>query len=111
MGKLTACTLDCPDSCSLDVTVENGQLVSVDGVADGPNPATNGWICAKVKNTPQLLHGPDRITTPLLRSGPKGSGDFVAIGWDEALDLFAAKVSTAAAEHGWESVVPYLYSS
>ena len=112
MGKqITACSLDCPDSCSLEVTVEDGQLIALDGIADGPNPSTNGWICAKVKNTPQLLHGPDRITTPLRRSGPKGSGEFVEISWDEALDLFAAKVTEAVAAHGWESVVPYLYSS
>jgi anaerobic selenocysteine-containing dehydrogenase len=111
MGMLTACSLDCPDGCSLEVTVENGQMVSVDGVTDGPNPGTNGWICAKVKNTPQLLHGPDRITAPLRRSGPKGSGEFVEITWDEALDLFAAKVTDAVATHGWSSVVPYLYSS
>ncbi|MGZ4701077.1 MAG: molybdopterin-containing oxidoreductase family protein [Ilumatobacteraceae bacterium] len=112
MGKqITACSLDCPDSCSLEVTVEDGKLIALDGITDGPNPSTKGWICAKVKNTPQLLHGPDRITTPLRRSGPKGSGQFVEIGWDEALDLFAQKVTEAVATHGWESVVPYLYSS
>ncbi len=112
MGKqITACSLDCPDSCSLEVTVEDGQLIALDGVADGPNPSTKGWICAKVKHTPQLLHGPDRITMPLRRSGPKGSGEFVGISWDEALDLFAGKVTEAVAAHGWQSVVPYLYSS
>ncbi len=112
MGKqITACSLDCPDSCSLEVTVEDGKLVALDGITDGPNPSTKGWICAKVKNTPQLLHGPDRIATPLRRSGPKGSGEFVEIGWDEALDLFAEKVTEAVAANGWDSVVPYLYSS
>ena len=111
MGMLTACSLDCPDSCSLEVTIENGKMTSIDGAADGPNPNTNGWICAKVKNTPQLLHGPDRVTRPLRRSGPKGSGQFVEISWDEAFDLFATKVTDAVAAHGWGSVVPYLYSS
>ena len=112
MGKqITACSLDCPDSCTLEVTVEDGKLVSLDGVTEGANPTTNGWICAKVKNTPQLLHGPDRLTAPLRRSGRKGSGEFIEIGWDEALDLFATKVTEAVAAHGWESVVPYLYSS
>ena len=61
----------------------------------GANPFTNGWICAKVKHTPQLLHGPDRITTPLRRIGPKGSGEFVEITWDEALDLFADRIGEA----------------
>ncbi len=111
MGLLTACSLDCPDSCSLEVTVEDGRMISIGAAVDGPNPATNGWICAKVKHTPQLLHGPDRVTSPLRRVGPKGSGEFVEITWDEALDLFAETVGRAAATRGWQSVVPYLYSS
>ena len=111
MGMITACSLDCPDSCSLEATVENGVLVALDAAADGPNPATKGWICAKVKHTPRLLHGPDRIMTPLRRVGPKGSGEFVETTWDEALDLFASKVGEAVRVHGWGSVVPYLYSS
>ena len=88
-------------------------MVAIDAAPDdaSANPFTNGWICAKVKHTPQLLHGPDRITHPLRRTGPKGSGEFVEISWDEALDLFAARVAQAAETHGWGSVVPYLYSS
>ena len=111
MGKITACSLDCPDSCSLEVTVEDGQMVAIDAAIDGANTFTNGWICAKVKHTPQLLHGPDRITRPLRRTGPKGSGEFVEITWDEALDRFADRISKAVESHGWRSVVPYLYSS
>jgi anaerobic selenocysteine-containing dehydrogenase len=111
MGKITACSLDCPDSCSLEVTVENGQMVAIDAAAEGANPFTNGWICAKVKHTPQLLHGPDRITKPLRRTGAKGSGEFTEITWDEALDLFAERISQAIATNGWQSIVPYLYSS
>ena len=111
MGKITACSLDCPDSCSLEVTVENGQMVAIDAAVDGANPFTNGWICAKVKHTPQLLHGPDRITKPLRRTGSKGSGEFVEITWDEALDLFVDRLGKAVETHGWQSVVPYLYSS
>ncbi len=111
MGKITACSLDCPDSCSLEVTVEDGCLIAVDAAAVSTSPATNGWICAKVKHTPQLLHGPDRITAPLRRTGPKGSGQFTEVSWDEALDLFADKIRTAVTAHGWSSVVPYLYNS
>jgi anaerobic selenocysteine-containing dehydrogenase len=111
MGTITACSLDCPDSCSLEATVENGKLVALDAAPNGANPNTDGWICAKVKHTPKLLHGDDRITTPLRRVGPKGSGEFVAITWDEALDEFADRVGRAAREQGWSSVVPYLYSS
>ncbi len=111
MGKITACSLDCPDSCSLEVTVENGQMVAIDAAVNGANPFTNGWICAKVKQTPRLLHGPDRVTTPLRRSGPKGAGEFVEVTWDEALDVFADRIGKAVETHGWQSVVPYLYSS
>ena len=111
MGLITACTLDCPDSCSLEATVDDGVLVALDAAPDGANPLTNGWICAKVKHTPELLHGPDRVTKPLRRVGPKGSGEFVETTWDDALDLFAAKIREAVADHGWSSVVPYLYSS
>ncbi|MDP9463623.1 MAG: molybdopterin-dependent oxidoreductase, partial [Actinomycetota bacterium] len=111
MGMITACTLDCPDSCSLEATVDNGQLIALDAAPDGANPATNGWICAKVKHTPQLLHGPDRITMPLRRTGRKGSGEFVEVTWDEALDMFADRIRRAVAAHGWPSVVPYLYNS
>ncbi len=111
MGNITACSLDCPDSCSLEATVEDGRLVALDAAPDGANPATNGWICAKVKHTPQLLHGPDRVVNPLRRTGRKGDGEFVEITWDEALDMFADRVGKAVEAHGWQSVVPYLYSS
>ena len=111
MRIVTACTLDCPDSCSLEATVEDGKLVALDAAPGGANPNTDGWICAKVKNTPQLLHGVDRLTAPLRRVGPKGSGEFVEITWDEALDEFAEHVRRSASDHGWSSVVPYLYSS
>jgi anaerobic selenocysteine-containing dehydrogenase len=111
MRVITACSLDCPDSCSLEATVEDGRLVALDAAPNGPNSNTDGWICAKVKHTPQLLHGRDRLTTPMRRTGRKGSGDFVAITWDEALDEFADRVRRAVDAHGWQSVVPYLYSS
>src|SRR6202008_1331176 len=111
MANLTACSLDCPDSCSLEVTVADGRLISLDAADDGPNQATNGWICAKVKNMPRLVHGPDRVMTPLRRVGPKGAGEFAPISWDEAFDLFAERVGQAPATDGWGSVVPYLYPS
>ncbi len=91
--------------------MEDGRLVALDAADDGPNPATKGWICAKVKHTPQLLHGPDRITSPLRRVGRKGDGEFVEITWDEALDVLADRIGKAVDAHGWPSIVPYLYSS
>jgi anaerobic selenocysteine-containing dehydrogenase len=110
----TACPLDCPDTCTLDVTVDGGRLVAVDAApADDPraNPLTAGFICHKVKHHAARVHGPHRVLTPLLRSGPKGTATFRAASWDEALDLVAARVRAAIDADGPASVVPYLYNS
>src|SRR5262245_28525203 len=105
----TACPLDCPDTCSLEVTVENGRLVGIDaGVA---NPLTQGFICAKVKQHAQRVYAPERVLTPLVRTGAKGAAEFRGASWEEALDLVASRISAAITEHGASSVVPYLYNS
>ena len=85
----TACPLDCPDGCSLTVGVENGRLLSVDAtpVGEAANALTAGFICQKVKHHAKRVHGPDRIHTPLVRTGPKGSAEFRQASWDEALAL------------------------
>ena len=103
----TACPLDCPDACSLTVEVEHDRVVRVRG--DRRNPLTQGAICAKVASSPAHLYGPERLTRPLRRSGPKGSGAFEPIGWDEALDLAAAKIGAAVERSGPESVLPCSY--
>ena len=109
----TACPLDCPDGCSLSVTVEDEKITAIDAVPEGEaaNPLTDGWICRKVRRMTRRIHGDQRLTTPLRRTGPKGSGEFEPIGWDEALDEIAAHIRTAIDEHGPSSVVPYLYNS
>ncbi len=110
--RTTACSLDCPDGCSVAVTVVDDRIVAVDADPDGANPFTAGWICAKVgRGVPAWVHGPDRVTTPLRRVGPKGRGRFEPVGWDEALDLFAERVRSTMATAGPDAVVPYLYSS
>src|SRR6266700_6366729 len=83
----TACPLDCPDSCTLDVTVENGRIKKIDG-GDG-NPVTRNFICAKVRRFDERVYGEDRLLYPAIRQGAKGQGTFVRVGWDEALDLIA----------------------
>ena len=109
----TACPLDCPDGCSLSVTVEDEKITAIDAVPEGAaaNPLTDGWICRKVRRMTRRIHGDQRLMTPLRRTGPKGSGEFEPIGWDEALDEIAAHIRTAIDEHGPSSVVPYLYNS
>ena len=105
----TACPLDCPDTCSLTATVDDGRLVGVDA-GDG-NPLTDGFICQKVKHHARRVYAPERVLTPLVRTGPKGAGEFRPASWDEALDLVAERMRDAAARFGAESVVPYVYNS
>ena len=105
----TACPLDCPDTCSLTATVEGGRLIGVDA---GPgNPLTDGFICQKVKHHARRVYAPERVLTPLVRTGPKGAGEFREASWDEALDLVAERMRDAQARFGAQSVVPYVYNS
>ncbi len=104
----SACPLDCPDACTLEVTVENGRLLKVDG-AVGVNPLTDGYICAKVRRLPEHVHGGDRILTPLRRVGTKGDARFEPISWDEALDLAATKLVEIRDRFGGEAILPYSY--
>lgn len=106
---VTACPLDCPDTCSLAVTVDDGRLTAVDA-APG-NPVTAGFICQKVKHHPRRVYAPERLMTPLVRSGPKGAGEFRSASWDEALDLIVARLTETIDRHGPAAVVPYLYNS
>src|SRR5688500_9683009 len=103
----TACPLDCPDSCSLDVTVEKGRVVTIDG--SKVNPVTEGYICAKVRRFGERVYGSDRLLYPAVRRGPKGSGTFSRVGWTEALDLIAARMREARAGWGSEAVLPFYY--
>ena len=102
-----ACPHDCPDTCALLTTVENGIAVRVQG-----NPAhaqTGGVLCAKVSRYPERTYHHDRILTPRRRSGPKGSGQFTEVGWDEALADIARRLHAIAARAP-EAIVPYSYA-
>ena len=83
-GAATTCTLDCPDTCSLAVTVTDGRITNIDAAPE--NPFTDGWICSKVKRHAQRVYAPERVLTPLIRTGAKGSGEFREATWHEALD-------------------------
>ena len=82
-----ACHHDCPDTCLWEVTVEDGRATRLVGADD--HPTTAGALCPKVNRFLDRVHHPDRLTTPLRRTGPKGSGEFTPIGWDEAIALTA----------------------
>ena len=108
----TACPLDCPDGCSLAVTIDDGRIVAVDAdTSDAASPFTQGFICQKVKHHAKRVYAPERVLTPLIRSGPKGSGQFRVASWAEADAVIARHVRDAIDQHGANSVVPYLYTS
>ena len=109
VDHITACPLDCPDTCSLTVTVTDGLISKVDAAAG--NPFTDGFICQKVKHHAQRVYAPERVMTPLIRTGPKGAGEFRPASWDEALELIVTRLRAAESETGPESVVPYVYNS
>lgn len=103
------CAHDCPDMCSLVAHVDNGKVVRVQG--DPDHPYTAGFACGKVNRDADLVNSPERIATPLRRSGPKGSGQFTRITWDEALDEIAARWKAIIAESGPEAILGYAYSA
>ena len=109
----TACPLDCPDACSLEVTLTLGRITKIDAapIDEMSNPLTDGWICKKVKHHADRVYSPERIMTPLIRVGKKGAGEFRSATWDEALDVIAAKIKSAVKSHGIDSVLPYIYNS
>ncbi len=104
----TVCPHDCPSCCALEVEVNGNRIGAVRGARD--NTYTAGVICAKVARYAERVHHPDRLTQPLLRVGPKGSGQFREIGWDEALDRVAAALLETADRHGAEAVWPYYFA-
>lgn len=104
----STCPHDCPSACALLVDVEDNRLLKVRG--DPANSYTAGVICAKVAQYSQRIDNPDRLKEPLLRTGPKGNGQFKPIGWDEALDRIAEAFLRAEHTHGAQSVWPYNYA-
>jgi anaerobic selenocysteine-containing dehydrogenase len=99
-----ACPHDCPDTCAMHVTVEDGRAVKVDG--DPDHPITVGFLCGKVSNYLDRVYSGERILHPLIR---EEDGDFRRASWDEALDLTAGRLLRARDEFGGESILPYSY--
>jgi len=101
------CPLDCPDSCSLEVHIEDGRVTRLEG--DRRNPVTAGFICTKVRHFPQHMYGPERLLHPQIRVGAKGEGRLRPCSWDEALDLIAARLREIRERHGGEAILPFSY--
>ncbi len=101
------CPHDCPDTCALMTTVENGRAVKVNGNPDHKH--TQGVLCTKVSRYTERTYSPERLMHPLKRSGPKGSGQFVQVTWEEAIQDIAARLKLIAAQNP-EAVLPYSYA-
>ena len=102
-----ACPHDCPDTCALLTTVQDGIAIKVQG--NPAHPHTDGVLCTKVSRYTERTYHPERILQPLKRSGPKGSGQYTPVGWDEALGDIAARLQAIAARNP-EAIVPYSYA-
>jgi anaerobic selenocysteine-containing dehydrogenase len=102
-----ACPHDCPDTCSLLTDVQDGIAIKVHG--NPAHPQTHGTLCAKVSKYTERTYHPERILQPLKRVGPKGSGQFERVGWDEALDDITAKLKAIAARDP-QAIQPYSYA-
>lgn len=105
----SVCTLDCPDTCSLTVSVQDQRIVKVRG--SRALPYTDGVICNKVAHeTVNWVHGSHRLLHPMKRVGTRGSGEFARVSWSEALDLVHTRVSEVIARHGPQAVAPLNYA-
>jgi anaerobic selenocysteine-containing dehydrogenase len=102
-----ACPHDCPDTCAMLVTVEDGVATKIQG--DPAMPFTEGTLCTKVAYYLERTYAPDRLLYPLKRIGKKGEGKFKKISWDEALDEIAARLKALAAENP-ETILPCSYA-
>ncbi len=103
------CAHDCPDMCSLLAHVDQGRVVRIEG--DPRQPFTAGFACGKVNRDAELVHSPERLTTPLRRTGPKGAGQFAPITWDQALQEITSHWKRVIAESGPLAILGYAYSA
>ncbi|MDJ0514188.1 MAG: molybdopterin-dependent oxidoreductase [Methyloceanibacter sp.] len=102
-----ACPQDCPDTCAFLYHVEDGKLVEVTG--DPDHPMTRGGLCVKLKNFAEHHYNPDRLLHPMKRVGPKGSGQYERISWDEALETIRSKWTKIIEEYGSKAIMPHAY--
>ncbi len=104
----SVCPYDCPDSCGLLVEVADGKAVRVSG--DPEHPFTRGTLCPKMNHYEKTVHSPLRLTTPLLRTGPKGAGQFHPTSWPEAIQRVSERWKEIIAKSGAEAILPYSYA-
>ncbi|MCH7747484.1 MAG: molybdopterin-dependent oxidoreductase [Acidobacteria bacterium] len=103
----TVCSLDCPDTCSLEVTLEKGRIVAIDG--SDRHAVTDGYICEKVRRFGDRVYGDTRVPHPLIREGTRGEGRFRRASWDEALGTIATRMIEIRDQWGAEAILPFSY--
>jgi anaerobic selenocysteine-containing dehydrogenase len=104
----SVCPLDCPDTCSMLVTVKDGVAVELRG--DPDHRFTRGFLCQKMARYLERVYSPDRLLRPLRRAGRKGQGRFEPITWDEALGEIASRFAAIAkSADGPQAILPYSY--
>ena len=106
--KRSVCPYDCPDTCGLLVKVAEGKAVKISG--DPGHPFTRGTLCPKMDHYEKTVHSPFRLTTPLMRTGPKGSGQFRPVSWEGAIQQIAERWQEIVARYGAEAILPYSYA-
>jgi anaerobic selenocysteine-containing dehydrogenase len=104
----SVCPLDCPDTCSMRVTVTDGIATGLKG--DAEHPFTRGFLCQKMARYLERVYSPERLLYPLRRVGAKGEGRFERIDWNEALGTIADRFAAiAASRDGPQAILPYSY--
>lgn len=103
----SVCPFDCPDTCGLSVTLEDGKITKITG--DASHPVTRGAICNKVRHLNERVYHPERLLYPMRRVGPKGSLDFERITWEEAYGEITARMEKIILEHGAQAILPYSF--
>ncbi|HEY8346628.1 MAG TPA: molybdopterin oxidoreductase family protein [Symbiobacteriaceae bacterium] len=106
--RRAVCPHDCWDTCSMLVHVKDGRVVRVTG--DPDHPVTRGFLCVKGNHYPERIYSADRVLYPMRRTGPKGSGRFERISWDEALSTIARRLEEIRSRWGAEAILPYSYA-
>src|SRR4051812_42985225 len=106
--RRSVCALDCPDACSMLVTVDDGHATQLRG--DPDHPITRGFLCAKVSRYLERQSSPDRLLYPQRGVGARGQGRFTRITWDEAVDEIASRLQSISREFGTEAILPYSYA-
>lgn len=106
--RKTICPYDCPASCGLLAKTDGARILSIKG--DPDHPATGGLICGKMHHYEESIHSPERILTPMKRTGLKGEGRFAPISWEEAVEEITGRWKRILEEDGGDAILPVYYS-